>query len=404
MSENIFHDFKTFGWCIIPQVIPHPDRIAASVLQEIKQVFFQLPDEITAVKALTDKGKDPLVLLTDSKLREKYLEDPKSIWYNGNIRTPKIAKSSGITNIYHNQMVRDNVLFNKNIYSIINKLYHQLTGKREDSVYIYGPDRVCVKPEGSTDMPRHIDCDLLSTDTRKDVTPSPPNYPNSYFRIQSIGCLQIDSKEKNNGRTEVLSGYHNYFRLGAKFFSQYLPPTASTQGRNFVPIVVQEVFAKHLDDFIAYVDSFYSSAQLLPFEETPLSEEEEFIYTSLPKNKVEIEWICPKVRAGDILCFDQRLPHRNTKNKSSISRVVCFISLYPGSYLDKHDMSPIDLFKGKVGKIRKYNSNDLEQDFFDEVWTERTSFELTPLVQQALGIKKTSAAVVKPRLSRKYSE
>lgn len=395
--------FTERGWCIIKGVIPKPHRITRSVIKEVTECVFRKEEEIKAIEKLTAKGIDPLNLLTDMALREKYLPNPKCIWYNNNIRTPIVAKSNGIANIYFNKRVRDKVLFNPDVYNAINCLYK--TFSDEDVIHLYGPERVCVKAQGSTDMPRHIDCDLLlQSASNKKIIPSAATHPETMFRIQSIGCLQIDSKEKHNGRTEVLAGYHKYFKLGALYFKDCIKASEAVSGRNFFPIVVQEVFAKHLDTFKEYITEFYDKkGKLLPFEKTPLantktskkkSKKEKkdntlsprAVYDSLPKKIVEIEYTQPVVEDGDILCFDQRLPHRNTKNKSSIARVACFISLYPNSYLQKDDISPCDIFEGNVCKMRKFNVNDLERDYYEDVWEERVSFKKSSIIRKMLGL------------------
>ena len=125
---------------------------------------------------------DPLQLLVDNKLREEYLENPKSIWHN-NIRTSKIAKSSGITNTYHNKKVREKILFNEDIYNVITKHYTSLTGIEEDIIYLYSPDRVCVKPKGDTHMPKHIDCNLVCYEEENKTAPTNPL---TMFRVQVV--------------------------------------------------------------------------------------------------------------------------------------------------------------------------------------------------------------------------
>jgi hypothetical protein len=150
------------------------------------------------------------------------------------------------------------------------------------------------------------------------------------------------------------------------------------------------VFKQHLSSFLEYVKSFYfeDTEKLIPFAETSLKEEELHIYDSLPKERVEIEWLMPRVKEGDILCFDQRLPHRNTKNKSSISRVSTFISLYPKSYYNLDVDVPIyNLFEGKVEKSRDTYDNILERERYKDVWEKRVSFQLTPLIKRMLNIE-----------------
>lgn len=70
--------------------------------------------------------------------------------------------------------------------------------------------------------------------------------------------------------------------------------------------MVEEIFSKHLNTFLEYIDSFYHKKKLLPKEETPLSKNKELfqrIYDSLPKKKIKIEWTTPEVAPGDIFCF-----------------------------------------------------------------------------------------------------
>lgn len=387
LSEEDTQFFRTYGYVVVKNIIPKPHRIARSIIREVKKIIFTTKEELETLIKLEEKDIDPLQLLVDNKLREEHLDNPKSIWHNNNIRTPKIAKSSGMTNIYHNKRVREKILFNEDIYNVVNSLYTSLTGVEEDIIYLYGPDRVCVKPKGATHMPKHIDCNLVCYEEEEENKTAPTN-PLTMFRVQVVTCLQIDTEAKNNGRTEVLSGYNNYFLLGAYYFRKSFT-TDNKPGRYFSPLVVEEIFSKHLNTFLEYIDSFYHKKKLLPKEETPLSKNKELfqrIYDSLPKKKIKIEWTTPEVAPGDIFCFDQRLPHRNTKNDSEITRVASFVSLYPKSYLREDDISPYKLFGGKIDKSRPFDNNILEREAFSEDWEDRCSFELTPLVKKMLAI------------------
>lgn len=283
-----------------------------------------------------------------------------------------------MTNTYHNKKVREKILFNEDIYNVITKHYTSLTGIEEDIIYLYSPDRVCVKPKGDTHMPKHIDCNLVCYEEENKTAPTNPL---TMFRVQVVTFLQIDTEAKNNGRTEVLSGYNNYFLLGAYYFRKSFTPE-NKPGRYFSPLVVEEIFSKHLN-------SFHHKKKLLPKEETPLSKNKELfqrIYDSLPKKKIKIKWTTPEVAPGDIFCFDQRLPHCNTKNDSEITRVASFVSLYPKSYLREDDISPYKLFRGKIDKSRPFDNNILEREAFSEDWKDRCSSELTPLVKKMLAI------------------
>lgn len=390
ISEGSILSFKQEGYYVFKGIIPKPHRIARSIIKEVKQIVFKTEEDKEVVTKLEEGDKDPLLLLTDNKLREEYLSNPKSIWYGDNIRTPKIAKSTGMTNLFFNNQVRDKVLFNQDLYNIVSSLYASLTGKEEDCIYLYGPERVCVKPQGSTHMPKHIDCDITCYKENSEIKTSSQTHPLSMFRIQTITCLQIDTEEKNNGRTDLLSGYNNYFLLGAYFFRKIIPRPKQEFGHFFTPVVVEQVFSKHLNSFLEHVDSLYDKKnKLLPRENTPYSKERstyERIYNSLPRKKIKIEWVQPVVEPGDVLCFDQRLPHRNTKNDSSVARVVCFASLYPKSYQGKGDLDIYKTFKGKKYKSREYNDGSLEREAFEDMWGERCNFELTPHIKKILSI------------------
>jgi hypothetical protein len=391
ISEESILSFKQKGYYIFKSVIPKPHRIARSIIKEVKEIVFNREDEKEVVAKLEEEGKDPLLLLTDNKLREEYLTNPKSIWYNDNIRTPKIAKSTGMANLFFNNQVRDKVLFNEDLYNIVSTLYSVLSGKEEDCIYLYGPERVCVKPQGSTHMPKHIDCDITCYKENTDLKHSPQTHPLSMFRVQTITCLQIDTEEKNNGRTDLLSGYNNYFLLGAYFFRKIIPKPKEEVGHRFTPVVVQEIFSKHLDSFLEHINDLYDKkGKLLPKEDTPYSKERstyERIYNSLPKKKIKIEWIQPVVEPGDVLCFDQRLPHRNTKNDSPISRVVCFASFYPKSYWQEGDLDIYRTFRGKKYKSREYNDGSMEREAYENVWEERCNFQLTPHIRKILAVE-----------------
>jgi hypothetical protein len=386
ITEEKKQDFLTFGWCVIRGIVPEPNKIANSIIDETLKTVFQSAQEKEAVRFMEEDGKDPLLLLTSAELREEYLDDPANIWHQKNTRNPKVSKSTGMSNIYHNNLVRDKISFNENIYNVVSSLYTALSGKEEDCIHLYGPDRICIKPKNSTDMDFHIDCDLV--DQGKGQIPSSATHPLTMFRVQTVCTVMCDYEEKFNGRTEILSGYNNYFVLGTKFFAKHMSLIRHKNGREFRPLVLNDVFKKHLPSFLEHVKSFYyeDDESLVPFEKSGLKEEEKYIYDSLPKTRVEIEWLKPHVRDGDMLCFDQRLPHRNTKNKSAIPRVAAFVSLYPKSYMDEEDLPPLAVFEGEMSKTRDTYANTLEQEYFKDVWKERITFEKTPLIRKMLGV------------------
>lgn len=390
-------DFRTNGWCVIKSCIKNPQEIADSIMEETVACIFGKDNE--EIKAMVDDGLDPLLLLTDKKLRDQYLSDPNSIWYSGNTRTPKLAKSTGMSNIYYNFMARENVLFNLKVYNSICKLYRSMTKRNETCVFLYGPDRVGVKPPGGTDMKKHIDCDILSLenpqDTKMDLNiHSPPTQPLLMPRIQAVACLQCDTTLLKNGNTEVLSGYNQYFELGALFFKDKIKDSKNFNGRKFEPIQMEDIFRVHLKNFMKFVKTFYEEDTKVEYDISLFGDYQNIlpedslikIYERLPDNYVTLEWIVPLVKPGDVFCFDQRVPHRNTKNssKKGITRVVSYISLYPYSYKKPED--DIRSLFHNVSVERNTYDNKEERKTFKEEWEERVNFEETFITNNVMGL------------------
>lgn len=391
MQEAI-DSYTRHGWCVFRGLITGPQQIADSIVRETVSCILGETDEI---KRVVDSGLDPLLLLTDTKLRKEFLKNPNIVWYNNNSRTPKLSKSAGMANLYHNVAVRDGILFDEKIYDAIKALYSSVRVEEEDCVYLYGPDRVGVKPPGGTDMKKHIDCDILSLERELDLKiSSAPTHPLTMPRVQAVACLRCDTSAKNNGNTEVLSGYNQYFELGALFFKGKIKESKNLRGRKFSPIQLEDVFKKHLDSFIDFVHTFYESDQKISYNpvmfenyRTNLPEEKFLqIYQRLPTSFVEIEWVKPRVEPGDLFCFDQRLPHRNTKNssKKGIHRIVSYISMYPSSY--NNPQEDIRALFRNVSTERKTYNNPEERDFFKDIWHERVDFLETPHTRKIMGV------------------
>jgi hypothetical protein len=387
LTESQRH-FDLHGWCILPKVISEPEVIASDIKAETVRCY--LSDGFKEENKL-GSDDDILSLLTDSDLREKHLVNPKSIWYNRNTRTPKVAKSTGLVNIFHNPLVREQILFNPNIYREICDLY----GER--AVYLYGPDRVGVKPSGATDMPRHIDCDLLSTKfvlAAGEEPLSASTHPFQLRRIQAVACLACDENARANGGTKVLAGYHHYFALGSLFFADKLKVSPPGAGRAFAPIQVQKLFSDHLEEFRDYVASYYKEDKLRSYTRSPIRElrslsreERVFIHSSLPESFVPFGWEKPKVSPGDVFCFDQRLPHRNTKNSSGVTRVVAYVSLYPTTQHRGEDITA--LFKGTAApEVRSCYHNREERETFADDWEARVEYRKSVTARRATGLRR----------------
>src|SRR5580704_3036529 len=108
--NELKEDFLYQGWCVIPKIINHPEEIAKSIMDETLGCVFTEENDLKAIEEMKKDKIDPLWLLTHPNLRKKYLDEPDSIWHNKNPRTPKISRNCGMSNIYHNNLVRDRIL------------------------------------------------------------------------------------------------------------------------------------------------------------------------------------------------------------------------------------------------------------------------------------------------------
>lgn len=231
--------------------------------------------------------------MTDSKLREKYLSDPKVVWINGNSRTPKISKSVGMFNLHRDERIFKEVTFNENIIREVKKCYDEFFPvKRSKIIYALGSDRLGFKAPGSVKMDEHFDCDLS------------PERKVPLYRVQTVLTLNALGKNEDGG-IRIFSNFHHYWQAASIYYSETItkPPF--------------NIKSLDLDEFLKEVKNFYDKdGNLL---------EKKY---SLPEKFIAPKWITVNMKPGEMICFDSRLPHHNIANKTEIDRIVAYISLY----------------------------------------------------------------------------
>jgi hypothetical protein len=372
-NANVEH-FIDHGWTSIPVFEPQSlTSLADEISSEALQLVFN--DDLDGMKACQDDDIHPSQLLVDSGLRQKYLKNPKMVWTDGNTLRPIISKSTGMCNLYHNPHIRDWIYFNPIIYNHIKALYDavDISRKGEDLVYMHGPDRVGFKPQGSTDMGAHLDRSL---------------FDNTYlptYRVQSMVTVSIGTPNGNitssdMGSLKVLQNFHHYFHLAQQWYSTRIKVDQWT----YKPWVLPKEFNDFLPEFIEWIQKLYNPVENGIHPESP---EYKAVMATVPITYKPIEWISPPTQVGHLLCFDFRLPHHNTRNKSPVTRICTYVSLYRKSdWLQgiKQGLCTshiLKTFTGELGSthggINAGRYDVLEQSIFASTWKARVSFDST---------------------------
>lgn len=266
-----------------------------------------------------------LALFTDPALRKATLKNPNMVHRNGNSRAPLLSKSSGMIDIHFNPAQMTMVNFNPRLYELLAFLY----GKRELSM-CYGPERFSIKAQGATDMPKHIDAN--------------PFYPEVNYkeRIQTVITLSIGeigpgaTKIEHSGTLFLIPYFHHYW----SFFSiMFHPKTGAIHhpditSRFFTIPTGQNGWDKYfLPTLRVYAQAYteFLHRGVLPQDGNILNL---FRYIknagiAVPQQMYPLEWTGMNVKAGDVICWNQYLPHYTTKNKCKVPRIACYYSVFP---------------------------------------------------------------------------
>ena len=251
-----------------------------------------------------------LNLFTDFNLRKKKLDNPKCVWRDGNTRRPIISKSTGMVNISFNHDVQRYVTFNPNTISKINELYGS-----DKLVYTYGSDRVCIKAKGSTNMNKHLDYHLNSTQLQKEPT-----------RVQALVCgrCPTDVPVQHSGTLEVIPYFHLYWECAQAFF-------VSPFGKIKIHQSVPQTLYKDFDQKLPLFNVFLQRLHYIRDNNIPINDAwkpYQHLMNTLPPTYHEIKWTPILLRTGDMVCWTQKLPHRSLQNKSTTARIVFYVRLF----------------------------------------------------------------------------
>lgn len=385
-SEMADH-FALHGW-VAHRVITAEvaDRLADIVRLEALYTVFK--DVWPVLEEMSTKGINPTQLLTDNKLRQEWLENPKMVWRNGNQRAPLISASCGMVNIYCQPQIREYILFNPTVITTLKILYSMLPEHTQDEKLIYGlgPDRLGIKPSHASTMKRHLDSNPFL----------PPSQQNPHYRVQSFVTLRIaEPKGKLSttdvGSIEVLEGFQHYSELAGWFFKEQGVKPFTGNG----PHDMEDINKNYLNKFTTWLqETVYGT------KKAALLDELKPLLAKIPNEYIPVKWVAPVIKPGEIFAFDSRLPHRNCRNKSEIDRIVAYISLYRWSDW-KRMGSPavLPMFKGEEESKHKGSNrkNPEEHEIFKDVWAERVKFEtIDPLVREVLGLPIEAAKLPLP--------
>jgi len=322
------YTIEEHGFVIIPNTLSRPvcERLSKRLKREVTDMVFTNRGFDVSDLELDERCQ----MLVDSKMRVEYFGDESkiSVWKNGNSRKPIHSKSCGMINIHYDAKVLKHVTLNKNMYENLKKVYQY-----SNLVHTQGFERVGIKPGNTPGMPQHIDTNPFYGEGNYDCHIS--------HRMQSLITLNIDedAEPENNGTLEVIPHFHRYF----EFFSYVFHPengieeckmrgTSRTRfftlptGKNgwdkkFLPLL-----RNHVNQYREYLYNGKKDIDPIILK----------YYRMLKRKNVEVpyedhtlKWTPLKLNIGDHVIWDERLPHRNVRNKTSISRIVVYYSLFP---------------------------------------------------------------------------
>lgn len=264
----------------------------------------------------------PLVkALSDKNHRENILGSLASdtVWRKDNTRDPVWSKSTGMINIHYNQSVLSNISLNPEVYATLAHYYNY-----PKLAHKVGLEKVCFKAPESTLMEQHIDTNLFDDSV---------NYP---CRLQSLICLQVDTKIKpeNSGTIEVLEYFHLYWYLARALFHPITGPCPwPKEGKsglgNRYHLLPKDFDSKYLPALhyhIQHYTAYYHSNQTPPEGWNQVYQVWREMGITVPQTIYLPLW--KSVRPSWII-WSSRLPHRSRGNKSDITRIAAYISLFP---------------------------------------------------------------------------
>ena len=266
-------------------------------------------------------NSENLLLFTDPSLRVKKFGDSgkSACWRNRNSRQPILSKSTGMIDIYFNTEHLELVTLNKKLYREAVKVY----GVGE--LVNLGPERFSIKARGSPDMPKHIDSNLFYDKV---------NYP---IRIQGLVCLEVgnDVQPRDSGTLSVYKNFHHYWDFAGQLFHPKtgLFPFPDRKSRFFVLPTGKKGWDKHYEPIFREHAEMYTRFLFCDISPDD-SETAEFFErirktVKVPEKLLPLEWEHIVLKPGDVVFWNQHLPHRSLRNKSETPRIVSYYNLFP---------------------------------------------------------------------------
>lgn len=305
-------EYNLFGYTIYHNVLS-PElchQITDSILEESFRILFRDVDP-------KPNHRDPadMELLVDKTARDRRGIPDSAIWENGNSRTPIWSKNNGMINIYFNRLLHQHIHFNPEIFLRIAALYgHNEIG------YTKGMDRVGFKIRGSVDMPTHLDYHLFQPTLNADPV-----------RVQSFFNCSVpsDVDPRDSGTIQLIPYFHLYWQIAQRYFQHV--PLADEEYRQSLPLPFGKQFTKELPAFNLFLQDLHRWRDGQPIQHRHKDSLERYsdLLPTLPSEYHELRWTPIPLRTGDLLCWNQMLPHSNLRNKSLTPRVVAYISLFP---------------------------------------------------------------------------
>jgi ectoine hydroxylase-related dioxygenase (phytanoyl-CoA dioxygenase family) len=300
---TIYHDVLSPEIC---------DQITNSILDESFRILFR---DVPEDRKPDYHNPEHFELLVDKATRDRCGIPDTAIWENGNPRTPIWSKNNGMINIYFNRLLHQHIHFNPDVFLRIAALYgHNNIG------YTKGMDRVGFKIRGSVDMPTHLDYHLFNPH----LNPDP-------VRVQSFFNCSVDSTidPRDSGTIQLIPYFQLYWQIASRYFQRI--PLSTEEYRQSLPQPLGKQFTKELPAFNLFLRDLHNWRDGRPIE---YAHKDDLTYyadliPTLPCEYHELKWTPIPLRTGDLICWDQRLPHSNLRNKSMIPRVVAYVSLFP---------------------------------------------------------------------------
>jgi hypothetical protein len=284
-----------------------------------------------------------LKLFVDQKARARRFGEGKpsqeSLFRGGNSRTPLVSKSTGMSDHHYIPEVLEGVAFNPKLYQVAQDLYGE-----QNLAFTAGLEKTCFKVPGTTAMGKHIDhCPFLDT----------VNYPRRY---QALVTASIDTSPDldplKTGTLVLLTNFHHY----SAFFGRLchpktglfpFPDTPASYSRFFVLpsnfdsfyrtklIKYAKKYRRYLDEDptlemdIDTLEAFQTWKTEGVCLEAGGGENAAPRLITLPSPLPKLKWKAIRLRPGQAVFWDQRLPHYSAANASSKVRVACYYSIFP---------------------------------------------------------------------------